>query len=248
MRRFLSLIAVLAGLLAPVLAQAAEVQVAVAANFTEPAREISRRFERRTGHTARLSFGSSGQFLTQIANGAPFEVFLSADAERPQKAEANGLAVRGSRFTYATGRLVLWSRDPRRVDPSGQVLARGRFEKLAIADPKVAPYGLAAMETLQKLGLYERVRPRIVQGASITQALQFTRTGAAEMGFLALSQVVAEKGGSRWLVPAGLHTPIDQQAVLLKTGARNPAAQAFIAFLRTPEAKSIVRKYGYEAR
>lgn len=248
MRRLLSLIAALAGLLTPALAQAAEVQVAMAANFTEPGREIAERFARRTGHTARLSFGSSGQFLTQIANGAPFEVFLSADVERPQRAEADGLAVAGSRFTYATGRLVLWSRDPHRVDARGQVLARGRFEKLAIADPKVAPYGLAAVETLQKLGLYARVRPKIVQGASITQALQFTRTGAAEVGFVALSQVVTEKGGSRWLAPADLHTPIDQQAVLLKTGARNPAAHAFAAFLRTPEAKAVIRKYGYEVR
>jgi molybdate transport system substrate-binding protein len=248
MRRLLIVIAALTGLLMPALAQAAEAQVAVAANFTEPAREIAERFERRTGHTARLSFGSSGQFLTQIANGAPFEVLLSADVERPQKAEADGLAVGGSRFTYATGRLVLWSRDPKRVDARGAVLTRGGFEKLAIADPKVAPYGLAALETLQKLGLYDRLRPRIVQGASITQALQFARTGAAEVSFVALSQVVTEKGGSRWVVPANLHTPIDQQAVLLTTGARNPAAQAFVAFLRTPEARGVIRKYGYEVR
>jgi len=240
----------LAGLLialaVPALARAGEAQVAVAANFTEPAREIAERFERRTGHRAVLSFGASGQFFTQIANGAPFKVFLSADVERPQKAEADGLAVRGSRFTYATGRLVLWSRDPRRVDARGRVLAGDGFEKLAIADPRVAPYGLAAVETLRKLGLHERLRPKLVQGASITQTLQFTRTGAAELGFVALSQVVAEKGGSRWLVPAGLHTPIDQQAVLLKAGAGDPAATAFMAFLKSPEARGVIRKYGYE--
>lgn len=248
MRRVLALLVVLAGLLAPALARAAEVQVAVAANFTEPARELADRFQRRTGHRAVLSFGASGQFLAQIANGAPFEVFLSADVERPQQAEVRGLAVRGARFTYATGRLVLWSRDPGRVDDRGQVLARGAFDKLAIADPKVAPYGVAARETLTKLGLYDRLRPKLVQGGSITQTLQFTRTGAAELGFVALSQVAAEKGGSRWLVPSRLHTPVDQQAVLLKTGARNPAAAAFMAFLKTPEAKAVIRTYGYEVK
>lgn len=248
MTRALCLLAVLAALLAPSLARAGEVQVAVAANFTDAAREIAQRFERRTGHKATLSFGASGQFLAQIANGAPFHVFLSADVERPHKAEADGLAVPGSRFTYATGRLVLWSRDPKRVDGRGQVLRRGGFEKLAIADPKTAPYGLAAVETLRKLGLYEGLRPKLVQGASITQTLQFTRTGAAELGFVALSQVATEKGGSRWVVPANLHTPIDQQAVLLKTGPDNAAAKAFLAFLKTPEAKGVIRKYGYEVR
>jgi molybdate transport system substrate-binding protein len=244
----LRLFALLIALTAPALAQAAEVQVAVAANFTEPAKEIAQRFKQRTGHTATLSFGSSGQFYAQIANGAPFQVFLSADVERPQKAEADGLAVAGSRFTYATGRLVLWSREANRVDARGQVLARGRFDKLAIADPKAAPYGVAAVETLQKLKLYDALRPKIVQGASITQAYQFASTGAAELGFVALSQVVTEKGGSRWLVPANLHTPIYQQAVLLKTGAANPAAKAFLAYLRSPEAKAVIRTYGYEVK
>lgn len=242
------LLVILIALLAPPFAQAAEVQVAVAANFTAPAKEIAQRFERKTGHRAVLSFGSSGPLMTQIANGAPFEVFLSADVERPLKAETDGLTVPGSRFTYATGRLVLWSRDPKRVDARGEVLSRGGFKRLAIADPKVAPYGLAAVETLRKLGLYDRLRPRIVQGSSITQTYQFASTGAAELGFVALSQVVTEKGGSRWLAPANLHTAIDQQAVVLKTGARNPAAHAFAAFLKTAEAKAVIRKYGYEVR
>lgn len=220
--------------------------MAVAANFAEPAREIARRFEQRTGHRATLSFGSSGQFYAQIANGAPFDVFLSADAERPRRLEAAGLAAPGSRFTYAVGRLVLWSRDPGRVDGEGRVLARGGFEKLAIADPTAAPYGRATMETLRALGLHERVRGRIVKGASITQAYQFVRTGAAELGFVALSQVVAEKGGSRWLVPARLHAPIDQQAVLLRAAARKPAARAFADFLKSDEARAVVRTYGYE--
>jgi len=227
-------------------ALAAGVKVAVAANFTEPAKVIAARFKARTGHDATLSFGSSGQFYAQIANGAPFEVFLSADRERPEKAEAEGLAVAGSRFTYAVGRLVLYSKTPGRVDAKGAVLKAGRFNKIAIADPKTAPYGVAAVETMRKLGVYETLAPRLVQGASITQAYQFVDTGAAELGFVALSQVVAVKGGSRWVVPATDHTPIDQQAVLLKTGANSGAARAFMSFLKGPEARAIVRKYGYE--
>jgi molybdate transport system substrate-binding protein len=227
-------------------ALAAETQVAVAANFTEPAKEIAAAFQRKTGHKAVLIFGSSGQIVAQVANGAPFEVFLSADAERPQKLEADGLAQPRSRFTYATGRLVLYSKTPGLVDPRGAVLARGRFEKLAIADPKAAPYGVAAVETMRKLGVESRLAPRLVRGASITQTYQFVETGAAELGFVALSQVVAVKGGSRWLVPKANHAPIDQQAVLVKRGARNPAATAFLAFLKGPEARAIIRRYGYE--
>lgn len=229
-------------------ALAAQTRVAVAANFTEPAREIARRFKARTGHEAALSFGSSGQIFTQIANGAPFEVFLSADAERPRKAEADGLAVAGTRFTYAAGRLVLWSRTPGLVDGRGAVLRSGKFEKLAIADPKAAPYGRAAVETLRRLGLYDALSPRLVTGTSITQAYQFTDTGAAEVGFVALSQVIGHRQGSRWIVPAASHTPIEQQAVLLKTGAANPAARAFLTFLKGAEAKAIIRRYGYEVR
>lgn len=226
--------------------EAAETRVAVAANFAEPAREIAARFEAATGHKAVLSFGASGQFFAQIANGAPFDVFLSADAERPTRAEADGLSVRGSRFTYATGRLVLWSRTPGLVDGGGAILARGGFDKLAIADPKTAPYGLAAVETLRKLGLSERLSPRLVAGTSITQAYQFTDTGAAELGFVALSQIVGHNRGSRWIVPASHHSPIDQQAVLLKRGADNAAARAFLVFLKGPQARAIIRRYGYE--
>ncbi|MDR7232563.1 molybdate transport system substrate-binding protein [Caulobacter sp. BE264] len=246
-----ALIAVLTGLWSLAVAGAAlagETKVAVAANFTEPAMAIAARFKARTGHEAVLSFGSSGQFYTQIANGAPYEVFLSADVERPQKAEAERLAVVGSRFTYATGRLVLFSRTPGLVDGGGAVLASSRFDKLAIADPKAAPYGQAAIETLTKLKRYDAVRPRLVMGASISQAFQFVQTGAAELGFVALSQVVNDKGGSRWIVPAANHAPIEQQAVLLKTGVNNDAAKAFLAFLKSAEAKAIIRRYGYEAR
>ena len=229
-------------------ALAAETKVAVAANFTEAAREVATAFKARTGHDATLSFGSSGQFYAQIANGAPYEVFLSADAERPRKAEAEGLAVPGSRFTYAFGRLVLFSRTPGLVDGGGAVLKAGKFEKLSIADPKTAPYGRAAVETLTTLKLYDALRPKIVQGSSITQAFQYVQTGAAELGFVALSQVADEPGGSRWVVPAADHAPIEQQAVLLKAGQDSGAAKAFLKFLKGPEAKAIIRRYGYEVR
>jgi molybdate transport system substrate-binding protein len=227
---------------------AAETHIAVAANFAEPAKAIAQRFEARTGHRAVLSFGASGQVYAQISNGAPFDLFLSADVERPKRAETDGLAVIGSRFTYATGQLVLWSKTPGLVDGRGAVLDKGSFEKLAIADPKTAPYGLAAVETLQTLGLYDRLAPRLVTGTSITQTYQFIDTGAAELGFVALSQVIGRKAGSYWRVPATDHSPIDQQAVLLKTGANNPAAIAFLAFLKGSEAKAIIRRYGYEVR
>ncbi len=238
----------LAGLLMGLtsLVQAADTQVAVAANFTAPAKEIAAAFHAATGHTATLSFGSSGAFYTQIANGAPFEVFLSADADRPAKAEKDGLAVPGSRFTYAVGRLVLYSTTPGLVDPAGAVLKTGAFTHIAIADPAAAPYGAAAMETMKRLDVAAALAPKIVTGSSITQAYQFVATGAAELGFVAASEVVAVPGGSRWLVPSTLHAPIVQQAVLLKTGAANPVAPAFAAFLRSPPAVAVIRRYGYE--
>lgn len=241
------LIAVLTLALASRPALAGETSVAVAANFTEPAKEIAAAFAAKTGHKAVLSFGSSGQFYTQISHGAPFQVFLSADADRPIEAEKAALAVPGTRFTYAVGRLVLYSRTPGLVDAKGAVLRSGRFEKLAIADPAVAPYGAAAVQTLNRLGVYDRLKPKIVKGTSITQAYQFVHTGAAELGFVALSQVAGEPGGSRWVVPASSHDPIAQQAVLLRSGAAEPAARAFLDFLRTSQAKAIVRRYGYEA-
>jgi molybdate transport system substrate-binding protein len=230
----------------PVLA--ADTQVAVAANFTEPAKEIAAAFKAKTGHTATLSFGSSGQFYAQIAHGAPYEVFLSADAERPKKAEEEGLGVPGARFTYAVGRLVLYSKTPGLVDAKGAVLTSGKFEKLSIADPTAAPYGEAAVETMRKLKVYDALAPRIVKGSSITQAYQYVATGNAELGFVALSQVVNVPGGSRWLVPAADHAPIQQQAVLLKTGEKNPAARAFLTFLKSRTAVAIIKRYGYEVR
>ena len=232
----------------PAAAMAAETQVAVAANFTEPAKEIAAAFKARTGDTATLSFGSSGQFYAQMAHGAPYEVFLSADADRPAAAEKDGLAAPGTRFTYAVGRLVLYAKTPGLVDGKGAVLKAGKFAKLSIADPAAAPYGAAAVQTLTKLGLYDALKPKIVQGSSIAQAYQFVDTGAAELGFVALSQVIQVQGGSRWIVPAADHAPIEQQAVLLKTGQDNAAAKAFLAFLKGPQAVAIIKKYGYEVR
>lgn len=226
------------------LANAGETQVAVAANFTEPATEIAKLFAEKTGHTAKLSFGASGQFLTQITQGAPFDVFLSADAARPAKAVADGLAVPDTEFTYAIGTLVLWSTDPARVT-GPEALEKADFEHLAIADPKSAPYGQAAIETMQALGLADSLAPKIVQGTSIAQAQQFVATGNAELGFVALSQVIKTDGGSRWIVPADLHKPILQDAVLLKVGAENEAAKAFLAFLKEPEARALIESYGY---
>lgn len=229
-------------------ARAGEVQVAVAANFTEPAKEIAAAFAASGGDKAVLVFGASGAFQAQISQGAPFEVFLSADADRPKALEQAGLTVAGSRFTYAVGRLVLYSKTPGLVDPAGAVLAGGGFNKLSIADPAAAPYGAAAVQTLQRLKLYDAVKPKLVQGASIAQAYQFVATGAADLGFVAQSQVINQAGGSRWLVPEADHAPIEQQAVLLKTGANDPAARAFLTFLKSPKALAIIRRYGYEAR
>ena len=227
---------------------AADTQVAVAANFTAPAREIADAFAAKTGHHAILSFGSSGQFYTQITHGAPYEVFLSADADRPRKAEQDGVGIPGTRFTYAIGRLVLWSATPGLVDDKGAVLSTGKFEKLSIAEPSAAPYGVAAVQTMTRLGVYGRLQSRIVKGSSITQAYDFVRTGAAEVGFVALSQVINDSSGSRWVVPATDHAPIDQQAILLWTGDKSVAARAFMAFLKGPEARAVITKYGYEVR
>ena len=226
-------------------ALAADLPVAVAANFTEPAKEIAAAFEAKTHDHVALSFGASGQFYAQISHGAPFEVFLSADADRPAQAEKEGFAVPGTRFTYAIGRLVLYSKTPGLVDAKGAVLKSGKFEKLAIADPAVAPYGVAAVQTMTRLGVNDALKPKLVMGTSIYQTFQFFQTGAAELGFVALSQVIADASGSRWIVPEADHAPIEQQAVLLKTGQEDPAAKAFLAFLKGPEARKVILKFGY---
>ncbi|MBK9080720.1 MAG: molybdate ABC transporter substrate-binding protein [Rhizobiales bacterium] len=224
-------------------ARAAETHVAVAANFTEAAREIAVAFKAGTGHDAVLSFGASGQFYAQIVQAAPFEVFLSADDERPRKLAEEGLGVASQRFTYAIGKLVLWSRSAGLVTGE-ETLREAKFDKLSIANPVGAPYGAAAIETMKKLGLHDALKPKIVEGASIAQAFQFVETGNAEVGLVALAQIVG-KQGSRWLVPQSLYAPIRQDAILLKRGEGNPAALAFVAFLKGPQARAIVEKYGY---
>jgi len=239
-------------LLATLFAQqtlAAEVNVAVAANFTAPMQKIAAEFEEETGHKAQLVFGATGKFYAQIKNGAPFEVLLAADDETPAKLENEGFAVNGSRFTYAIGQLVLWSAKPGYVDDKGEVLKQGTFEHLAIANPKLAPYGAAAIETLTQLGLLSSVESKFVQGENIAQTLQFVSTGNAELGFVAVSQVYEDgnlKSGSAWIVPTKLHSPIRQDAIVLTNGKDNPAAVALIKFLKTDQARAIIHSYGYD--
>jgi molybdate transport system substrate-binding protein len=225
-------------------ADADQVNVAVAANFTAPVKEIAAAFQKKTGHEAVLSFGSSGQFYTQITQDAPFQVFLSADQARPKKLADNGLAVPDSRFTYAIGKLVLWSKQPGYVQGEA-TLRNARFGKLSICNPVAAPYGEAAVETLKSLKLYDALKPKFVEGADIMQAFQFVDTGNAEVGFIALSQLTGKVGGSRWVVPQALYKPIRQDAILLKKGAGSAAAKAFLEFLKGPQARAIIEKYGY---
>lgn len=242
------LVAVISILLA-VPAMAADLNVAVAANFTAPMKQIAAEFEKETGHKVVLSFGASGKFYSQIKNGAPFQLFLSADDEKPIQLVKDGLAVADSRFTYAIGTLVLWSAKPGFVDARGEVLSKGHFNKIAIANPKLAPYGTAAIELLTKKGLLATLTPKFVQGENISQTFQFVGTGNAELGFIALSQVMKDgkiSGGSAWVVPGTLHSPIRQDAVLLATGKDNAAAKALLTYLKSEKAKKIIRSYGYE--
>jgi molybdate transport system substrate-binding protein len=225
-------------------AQAAETNVAVAANFTDASQEIAEAFKAKTGHEAILSFGSTGQLYTQITQEAPFQVFLAADDERPRLAIEEGFAVPGSRFTYAIGTLVLWSQDPGLVQGEA-TLKNGDFTKIAIANPEAAPYGAAAVQTMRSLGVYDQLEPKIVQGNNISQTFQFVETRNAEIGFLALAQVARSDEGSRWVVPEDLHDAIRQDAVLLETGADSEAARAFLEFLNGPEAAAIIEKSGY---
>lgn len=226
-----------------------EVKVAVAANFAAPAKQIADAFEKESGHKAMLSTGATGKFYAQIRNGAPFDVLLAADDETPAKLEAEGSALPGTRFTYAIGRLVLWSSKAGVVDDKGEVLKKGGFRHLALANPRLAPYGQAAVEALTALKLLDAVQPTFVQAESIAQAYQFVATGNAEIGFVALSQVVRDgkiSDGSAWVVPATLHQPIRQDAVLLAPGRGKPAAEAWLRFLRGEKARAVIKAYGYE--
>lgn len=248
--RTLAAAGLLAGLFATLhaSAHAETVSVAVAANFTAPMQKIAAAFEADTGHKAELSFGATGKFYAQITNGAPFQILLSADDTTPAKLEKEGKAVANSRFTYAIGTLVLWSAQPGYVDAQGAVLKTGDFKHLAIANPKLAPYGLAAMQAMDKLGVTAQLQPRFVQGENIAQTHQFVATGNAQLGFVALSQVMADgklASGSAWQVPAQLHEPIRQDAALLTPGKDSSAAKALLGFLRGDKARAIITSYGY---
>jgi len=230
-------------------ARADEVQVAVAANFAAPMQELAAEFARSSPHRAVAIVGATGKLYAQIRNGAPFEVLLAADAATPRRLEDEGAAVAGQRFTYAIGKLVLYSARPGFVDAKGEVLQQARFSHLAIANPQTAPYGAAALQALQALGLRQRLASTFVQADNIAQAFEFVATGNAELGFVALSQVAAPgkaSAGSWWLVPAALYAPIRQDAVLLKAGANRPAARAFLDFLRSDKAQALIRTYGYD--
>lgn len=226
-----------------------EVKVAVAANFTAPIQALAPAFEKATGHKLVASFGATGQFYAQIKNGAPFDVFLSADDSTPAKLEKEGDSVPGSRFTYAIGSLVLWSADAGYLDGTDSALKAGQFKHLSIANPKAAPYGLAATQVLDKLGLSEAFKGKLVEGQNITQAHQFVSTGNAELGFVALSQVYKDgkvTSGSAWIVPDAMYDPIRQDALILKQGANNPAATALVEYLKGPEAAKVIESFGYK--
>jgi len=246
--RVFALLPALAAMLFALSARGEQTTIAVASNFAAPMKRIAAEFEQRSGHRVVLAFGSSGKFFAQIHHGAPFDAFFSADQTKPARLVSDGLADGHSLFTYAEGRLVLWSRSPQLVDGEGTVLKTGRFNRLAIANPKLAPYGAAAVEVLQKLELEKATRTRWVQGENIAQAYQFVATGNAELGLVALSQVVQNgevSSGSAWLVPANLYSPIRQDAVILKRAHSNPALTAFWSFLREPEVQAIIAAFGY---
>lgn len=230
-------------------AQAGEVRVAVAANFTAPMQEIAPLFEQASGHKVSISFGSTGKFYAQIKQGAPYDVLVSADSKTPKKLDEDGLTVPGSRFVYALGKLALWSAQPGLVDDKGAVLRTGGYNKLAIGDPRLAVYGTAAQETMEKLGVWKQVQGKLVRGENITQTYQFVASGNAQLGFIALSQITKGgkvSAGSWWIVPSHFYSPIEQGAVLLSNAKDTAAAQAFVAFLKGPQAAAVIRSYGYE--
>lgn len=241
-----SLLAVLAFALS-LPAHAGETSVAVAANFVAPMKQLTPLFEKFTGHTLTLSSGATGKFYAQIKNGAPFDVLLAADDETPARLVREGDAVHTQ--TYAIGRLALWSADATRIDGTDSVLRNGAYTRLAIANPRLAPYGAAAMQALEKLGLADAARDKFVVGENIGQTHQFVASGNADAGFVALSQITLGgklTGGSAWRVPATLYAPIRQDAALLRQGAGNPAARALLDFLKSPQARDVIRSYGYD--
>ena len=249
MIRFIRLFPIVALALSTGGATAAEVQVAVAANFAGPAKKLAEQFEQKTGHKLAISAGSTGKFYAQIVNGAPFEVFLSADDETPARLEKEKLAVAGSRYTYAIGKLVLWSPATGTVDDKGDVLRKAAFKRLAIANPRLAPYGAGARQAMEKLGVWAALQGKLVLGENTAQTLQFVATGNVELGFVAFSQIQdggKPPAGSYWMVPPSLYEPIRQDAALLERGQGNAAARQFLEFLRSPPAREMIRAYGYD--
>ena len=229
-------------------AHAETISVAVASNFTAPMQKIAAQFEKDTGHKAELSFGATGKFYAQISNGAPFGILLAADDKTPAKIAQEGKGDAASRFTYSIGKLVLWSKQDGYVDANGEVLKTGKFQHVAIANPKLAPYGLAAEQTLTKLNLLDAIKPKFVQGENIGQTYQFAATGNAELSFVALSQVMEDgkiKSGSAWVVPAEMHEPIRQDAIVLNNAKDNVAAKALMDYLKGDKARAIITAYGY---
>ncbi|MBU2873298.1 molybdate ABC transporter substrate-binding protein [Marinobacter salexigens] len=231
-------------------AYAADVRIAVAANFTDTTRNLIVAFHEATGLEAVASYGSTGKLYAQIDNGAPFDVFLAADTRRPELLEENGQGVASTRFTYARGKLALWSPTPDTFEDPKIWLKSGDFARLAIANPKTAPYGLAAQEVLTKLDLWEPLQDRLVRGDSIAQTFQFVATTNAQSGFVALSQVRAwdSQDGSLWMIPQSYYSPINQQAILLTRSESNRAAHQWIEFLRSDTAKNIIEEFGYETQ
>jgi len=227
-------------------AMADEIRIAVASNFAGAIKAAVGLFEANSGHRVTLAFGSTGKHYAQIRNGAPFDAFFAADARRPELLEKENLAIAGSRFTYAVGKLVLWSPATAYVDIQGKVLQQGTFRHLAIANPELAPYGIAAREVLQTRGLWDELEKRLVRGENISQAFQFVASGNAELGFVAWSQLRRpgqDVEGSYWNVPTALYTPIEQQAILLKD---SDAGRALMSFMRSEKAIRIIRDHGYE--
>ena len=226
---------------------ATDIRVAVASNFAEPMKMLASRFEQKTGHKVILAFASTGKHYAQITNGAPFDAFFAADVERPRRLEEANRTVRGSRFTYAIGRLVLWSPRAELVDKNGTILERGEFRRMAIANPRFAPYGLAAQQVLQTRGLWNIIQSRLVRGENISQSFHFVASGNAELGFVALSQIIKRPPnavqGSYWKVPQSLYRPIQQQAVMLK---ENDATRSFLGFVRSPQARKLIEEFGYD--
>ncbi len=231
------------------IALAGETHVAVAANFLGAMKKISTDFESQTGHKVIISAGSTGALYSQIINGAPFDLFFSADDKRPEKLEADGLAVQGTRFTYALGGIALYSSTAGYVDPEGKILSVGRYKRLAIANPKIAPYGIAAVEAIENMGLTKKVDSKLTLGGSVAHAFQFTASGGAELGFVALSQIIdAGPGltGSYWIVDKSLYNPVRQQAIMLRKGKNNIAAIEFIKFFHSEKAIKVIHDSGYD--